>query len=92
MSVLHPQLTDSTNPIQTDSGAKIGITDTLDILVNVHNIPPLKVGHASKTGPPIFDTMIDDIELICDDGTIILTPMYYSPSALGTILSPDHIC
>ena len=81
----------SSPPAQTDSGANISITDYLHILTQFSYITPFSIGHAAK-GAPMYATGKGILSVCTDDNSILDVEMYYSPSASGTIISPDHIC
>ena len=97
MNKIHPQFYNTqsdppnSTPAQTDSGANIGITPTIEILTNFQQIQPFPVGHATN-GPPMYGCGKGDLSITKNDGHNILIPMYYSPPASGTIISPDNIC
>ena len=61
------------------------------ILYNCRDITPITVGHASKTGQPLYSTLMGDIDLLSEDVSIMTTSMYFCTGATGTIISPDFI-
>ena len=77
--------------VQSDTGANISITNNRLIL---HDITPttFHVNSANNSGPQIVCKEIGLYDIITNNGDKISTPMYYSPSASGTILSPDNVC
>ena len=97
MNTVHPQIyyeqSDKYNstPAQTDSGKIISNTATIDILNNFKQMLHFPVGHSTIV-QPMYLCGKSDFSMTKNKGETIFIPMYYSPSASGSIISPDNIC
>ena len=75
--------------IQADNGANRSVTNLKYLLTDIHKI---KDHFICGIGGGITCTHKGVYNLISDDGTIIKVPMFYSPNANETIISPTDIC
>ena len=77
-----------------DSGANCCITNRLDVLVDVCDIAPFRIGLAldGENAVHSFCTKRGLLPLPLNDGGFYYQSVFYNPDATDTILSPQAIC
>ena len=75
-----------------DSGANRSITNNLNLLQNIEEIPPCVMQGANAEHGSITATKKGIMQMLCNDNSHILVPMYYTQDVEGTIVSPNDVC
>ena len=89
-----PRLCLVTKTGMLDSGANCCITNRLDVLVDVCDIAPFRIGLAldGENAVHSFCTKHGLLPLPLNDGGFYYQSVFYNPDATDTILSPQAIC
>ena len=74
-----------------DSGANRNVTNDKTIIRNYIDISPIPVYGVEKNEVACEIIGRGVTELMTNDGSIMLVPMYYAPGCAGTIISPNAI-
>jgi len=80
--------------VLSDSGANVCMADTEEHLVRCHDIAPVAVGLALKSGDtPVMHecTRMGYMEMTREDGTTHLQPFLVNTNATDCIISPDAV-
>jgi hypothetical protein len=77
---------------QCDPGANISATNDITVLSNRVKLGnPFPVASADRTSPAMLASVLGTYVLRLSDGTTCDIPMYFCPSLLDTIISPQHV-
>ena len=77
--------------IHHDSGANRSVTNNIDILRDVQSIKPYELKGANESSGYLQCTKKGMLDLVCDDGAILSTVVYYTQDIQGTIISPTDL-